>query len=370
LSGAPEQVSTPRPQETGLKEELERLDLTLRRVGLTGLLSQNGFDVDADIPNLPTAFVARRVFGRGGPPRVGFFCEYDALPELGHACGHNLIASASLVAGLALAKSVDANHGEVWVIGSPAEETFGGKISLLRGGRLKGLDAAMMFHPGPETRVLSVASAATEPTEIVFCAEQIPGLVYETPSNPVLAVVNLFQLLSAATSQFPDDVRSPGVIIEGGQRPNVIPARAVARFSFRAKSRPLLRRFMNEVIVCVRGAARDSGCSFSMRRFEAAYEPIVVNEAIGRICEEYLRDEGLAPSPALPKTLGAYDIGAVSRHIPVIHPIISRGFENLLTHTTEFRDAAGAAKGMECARVAARVLALTALRLYIPEGMA
>ncbi len=389
MSGAHEHVSAPRPQEMRLKEELERLDPTLRRVGrelferpelsgqetracslLTGLLSQAGFDVDAEIPNLPTAFLARRAFGHGGSPRVGFFCEYDALPGLGHACGHNLIASASLVAGLALAKSVDADRGEVWVIGSPAEETFGGKISLLRAGRLKGLDAAMMFHPGPVTRVRSVASAATEPTEVVFYAEQISGLVYETPPNPVLAVVNLFQLVSAAASQFPDDVRSPGIIMEGGERPNVIPARAVARFSFRARSRTLLRRFMNEVIICVRGAARVSGCSFSIRRFEAGYEPIVVNETIGQICEEYLRDEGLAPSPAPPKTLGAYDIGVVSRHIPVIHPIISRGFENILTHTAEFRDAAGSAKGMECARVAARVLAQTALRLLTPEGTA
>ena len=310
MSGAPEQVSAPRPPEMRLKEELERLDPTLRRVGqelferpelsgqetracslLTGLLSQNGFDVDADIPNLPTAFLARRTFGDGGSPRIGFFCEYDALPELGHACGHNLIASASLVAGLALAKSVDADNGEVWVIGSPAEETSGGKISLLRAGRLEGLDAAMMFHPGPETRVRSVASAATEPTEIVFYAEQIPGLTYETQPNPVLAIVNLFQSVSAAASRFPDDVRSPGVIIEAGERPNVIPARAVARFSFRAKSRVLLRRFMNEVIICVRGAARASGCSFSIRRFEAGYEPIVVNETIGRICEGYLKEE-------------------------------------------------------------------------------
>ena len=135
-------------------------------------LKKHGFETKLGVAGMETAFIARR--GKGTPV-IGVLSEYDALPGIGHACGHNLIASASLVAGLAVARSLDAERGEVWVIGSPAEETFGGKIVLLRSGRLKGLDAAMMFHPGPETRVCSVASVATEPTEIVFHSEQVPG---------------------------------------------------------------------------------------------------------------------------------------------------------------------------------------------------
>jgi len=383
LSGVPDQPSAPRALEKRLKEELERLDPTLRRVSrelfehpelsgeetracslLAGLLSQNGFDVDADIKDLPTAFVAKHSFGRGGPPRIGFFCEYDALPGLGHACGHNLIASASLVAGLALARSLDAERGEVWIVGSPAEETFGGKVVLLRLGQLRGLDAAMMFHPGPETRVCSLASVATEPTEIVFHSERVPGITNDGQSNPVLALVNLFQSISTAARRFGDNVSFPGVIIEGGERPNVIPVRTVARFSFRARRRILLRRLMREVFGCVRGAAGASGCSYSMRRYEAGYEPILVDETMGRICEEYLKDEGLTPLSAPPDVPGAYDIGNVSRHVPVIHPIISRGFEGVSTHTDEFRARAGSEQGIECAIVAAKVLALTALRLF------
>ncbi len=388
MSGTPEQPSAPRPLERRLKEELERFGPTLRRVSrelfehpelsgeetracslLAGLLSENGFDLDADIKDLPTGFVAKHSFGRGGSPRIGFFCEYDALPGLGHACGHNLIASASLVAGLALAKSLDAERGEVWVLGSPAEETFGGKIALLRLGRLKGLDAAMMFHPGPETRVRSVLSVATEPTEIVFHSEQVPGITTDSPSNPVLAVVNLFQSISTAARRFGDSVSFPGVIIEGGARPNVMPVKTVARFSFRARSRVLLRRFMSEVFRCVRGAARASGCSYSMRRYEAGYEPIIVNEAMARICEEYLKDEGLPALSAPPEAPGAYDIGNVSRQVPVIHPIISKGFEGVSTHTDEFRARAGSTEGIECAKVAAKVLALTALRLFISPDL-
>lgn len=383
MNGVPEQSFAPHPLEMRLKEELERLGPTLRSVSrelfehpelsgeetsacslLTELLSQSGFDVDADIAGLPTAFLAKRPFGTGGPPRIGFFCEYDALPGLGHACGHNLIASASLVAGLAVAKSLDAERGEVWVIGSPAEETFGGKVVLLRAGRLKGLDAAMMFHPGPETRVRSLISVATEPTEIVFHSEQVSGITDGGPSNPVLAVASLFQSISTVARRFGDDVSFPGVITEGGARPNVIPARSVARFSFRARSRVLLRRFMSEVSRCVRGAARASRCSYSMRRYEAGYEPILVNETMGRICEEYLKGEGLTPVTTPTLKPGAYDIGEVSREVLVIHPIISRGFEQISTHTNEFRVRAGSEEGIECAAIAAKVLALTALRLF------
>ncbi|MBN2208187.1 MAG: amidohydrolase [Candidatus Coatesbacteria bacterium] len=388
MSHDSEQPSSPRPQEERLREELERLDATLRRVSqelfehpelsgeerracalLAGLLSQDGFDVDASIADLPTAFLAKHSLRRGGSPRIGLFCEYDALPGLGHACGHNLIASASLVAGLALAKGLDAERGEVWVIGSPAEETFGGKVALLRSGRLKGLDAAMMFHPGPETRVRSLISVATEPTEIVFYSEHLEGLSNGFPSNPVLAVASLFQSIATAASRLAGDVRFPGVIIEGGERPNVVPVRTVARFSFRARSRTLLRRFMSEVLVCVRGAARTSGCSFSMRRYEAGYEPILVNETMGQICEEYLRGAGLAPLANPPEAPGAYDIGNVSRHIPVIHPIISKGFEGISTHTDEFRARAGSEEGIECAIVAARVLALTGMRLFTSSDL-
>ncbi|MBN1594168.1 MAG: amidohydrolase, partial [Candidatus Coatesbacteria bacterium] len=169
--------SSPSPCEERLKKELLRLDPILVQVAkelfehpelsgqescacsmLADQLSQVGFEVDVRIPGLPTAFVGKRALNGGGSPRIGFFCEYDALPGLGHACGHNLIAAASLVAGLALTEASESGRGEVWVIGSPAEETFGGKLSLMKSGRLEGLEAAMMFHPGPETRVLSVTS--------------------------------------------------------------------------------------------------------------------------------------------------------------------------------------------------------------------
>jgi len=329
---------------------------------LMGLLSESGFKVETNVANLATAFLARYSFGEGGHPKIGLFCEYDALPELGHACGHNLIASASLVAGLALAKSLNTPRGEVWVIGSPAEETFGGKVSLLRSGHLAGLDAAMMFHPGPETRVCSLRSVATAPTEIVFYPERIPGIAQEARPNPVLAVTSLFHAIPSAVSGL-SGVSFPGVILEGGRRPNLTPKRTVARFSFRARTKPLLRRLIHEVLRCVREASRGSGCSFSMRRYEAGYEPLLVNQTIGKVCERYLQDEGLVALSAPPEAPGAYDIGNVSRCIPVIHPVISRGFEGVLSHTEEFAARAGSKKGIQCAATAAKVLALTAYEL-------
>lgn len=381
MSVAGKPPSDSRLAASRLTDSLESLAPTLRRVSrklfedpelsgeesracslLMGLLSEGGFKVERNVANLATAFLARYSFGQGGHPQIGLFCEYDALPELGHACGHNLIASASLVAGLALAKSLNAPRGEVWVIGSPAEETFGGKVSLLRSGHLAGLDAAMMFHPGPETRVCSLRSVATAPTEIVFYPERIPGIAQDPGPNPVLAVAGLFQAIPSAVSGL-SGISFPGVILEGGKRPNLIPTRTVARFSFRAKTQPLLRRLMHEVLRCVRDAAHVSGCSFSMRRYEAGYEPLLVNQTIGKVCERYLRDEGLAALSAPPEAPGAYDIGNVSRFIPVIHPVISKGFEGVLSHTEEFAARAGSKKGIQCAATAAKVLALTALEL-------
>jgi len=378
-----------RPAASPLKDSLSSLAPTLRRVSrdlfenpelsgeeskacslLASLLSENGFKVEKNVANLATAFLARYAFGDGGHPQIGLFCEYDALPELGHACGHNLIASASLVAGLALAKGLDLPRGEVWVIGSPAEETFGGKVSLLRSGHLADLDAAMMFHPGPETRVCSLRSVATAPTEIVFYPERIPGIAQERRPNPVLAVASLFQSIQSVASGL-SGASCPGVILEGGRRPNLTPKRTVARFSFRAKTQPLLRRLMHEVLRCVREASRTSDCSFSMRRYEAGYEPLLVNQTIGKVCERYLQDEGLAVLSAPPESPGAYDIGNVSRCIPVIHPIINRGFEGVLTHTEDFAERAGSEEGIQCATLAAKVLALTAQELLTqPELLA
>ncbi|MBN1593386.1 MAG: hypothetical protein JW941_09110, partial [Candidatus Coatesbacteria bacterium] len=198
---------------------------------------------------------------------------------------------------------------------------------------------------------------------------KIGGLSYEMPPNPVMATVELFRAISTATREFPAEVRAPGVIIEAGERPNVIPPRAICRFSFRARTRSQLRQFMNSTADCVRIAARTTGCSFSMRRFEAGYEPIEVNEKMALVCEDYLSREGLSITQEPSMSFGAYDIGSLSRSIPVIHPIISRGFENLEAHTEAFRDAAGSLEGIECARIAARVLALTGLRVLLEPDL-
>ena len=120
---------------------------------------------------------------------------------------------------------------------------------------------------------------------------------------------------------------------------------------------------MHEVLQSVRDAARASGCSFSMCRYEAGYDPLLVNQTIGKVCERHLRDEGLAVLSAPPEAPGAYDIGNVSRCIPVIHPVISKGFEGVSSHTEEFAARAGSKKGIQCAVTAAKVLALTALEL-------
>jgi len=373
-----------------LIEELDKLQGTLQLVSselfehpelsgeekraaslLSDVLRRHGFQIEQSVGGLPTAFIAKCRLGTADSgPNVGLFCEYDALPGIGHACGHNLIAAASTVASIALCRALGGVlDGHVWVIGSPAEETFGGKITLLAANALDTLDAAMMFHPGPQTRVRSLTSMATEPTEIRFYQEDIPGKEHIAPPNPVHAMTTLFSALSMMAQRLDNRFHFSGVIVEAGERPNVIPRRSIGRFSFRAKDRPTLRILLKEVLQCVRGAARLAGCSFSICRYEPAFEPILVNQTIGKICERYLEQEGLKPNPSPPSTPGAYDIGNVSRRIPVIHPIISRGFDQINTHTDLFAKQAGSQEGLKCAKLGAKVLALTALSLFLDPNL-
>ncbi|MGH9786505.1 MAG: amidohydrolase, partial [Terriglobia bacterium] len=200
---------------------------------LQSLLREAGFQVTGGVAGLPTSFVAVRQ-GVSAGARIAFLAEYDALPGIGHACGHNLIAAASIGAGLSLARLADQLPGEVIVLGTPAEETVGGKCIMVREGVFDGIDAALMVHPGSEWRV-EVDSLACISLEVTFLGKEAHAVAWpEKGINALDALIQLFVGIEMLRKRLGRDVRMPGVILEGGQRPNIVPSRAVGHFTLRA----------------------------------------------------------------------------------------------------------------------------------------
>ncbi|UZQ82139.1 amidohydrolase [Thermoanaerobacter sp. RKWS2] len=194
-----------------------------------------GFLVN-EVEGLPTAFLAQKK-GKKPGPKVALLAEYDALPEIGHACGHNLIAAASFGAAAALGALDEELFGEVMLVGSPAEETDGAKVILVERGIFNDVDAAMMVHPGNRTTVYTT-SLAIEPLEFTYTGKAAHAAVApHLGINALDAVILLFNGINALRQQLRPDARIHGIITEGGYTPNIIPERAVARFYVRAKEK-------------------------------------------------------------------------------------------------------------------------------------
>src|SRR5882672_5542506 len=239
-------VARLRPSVEALSRSLHRrAELSLEEFESSRLvarfLEREGFTVRRGVAGLPTALLARRRLGRGGP-RLAFLAEYDALPGIGHACGHNLIGAAAAGAGAALGRTIRDLRGEVVVIGTPAEETIGGKAVLVDRGLFDGIDAALMFHPSTEDRVYTT-SLACHSLEVVFHGRAAHAVAApEQGINALDALIRLFVDLERLKRRLPREVRMPGIIAEGGKRANIVPDRAVGRFTLRARNLATLAR--------------------------------------------------------------------------------------------------------------------------------
>jgi amidohydrolase len=321
-----------------------------------------GLPVEKNLGGLPTAFRARA--GSGAGPRVAILAEYDALPEIGHACGHNLIAAGALGAFLALARQAEALGGTVDLVGTPAEEGGGGKIRLLDAGVFAGVDAAMMFHPFDRDLLAHVALAS------VWIEMRFKG----TPSHAALApwegqsaltaCLSTFHLIDSQRVHFRDGVRVHGWVTNGGQAVNIIPELAAAEFSVRAKDTVELARVRAIVERCARGAALACGVEVTVTQREG-YRDMVNNLSLARRFGVHLAALG-RPAPEGDDTVGAgsTDMGDVSHAVPSIHPwlaICNKG--ETTCHQHAFALCAGSERGQEAMLAAAKAMALTAADL-------
>ncbi len=330
-------------------------------------LEREGFKVRRGVAGLPTAFVARKRIGRGGP-RLAFLAEYDALPGIGHACGHNLIGAAAAGAGAALARALSDGPGEILVVGTPAEETIGGKVLMTERGVFRGVDCALMFHPSTENRVYTT-SLACHSLQVTFHGRSAHAVSSpERGINALDALIRLFIDVHRLRHRLPREVRMPGVIIEGGKRANIVPDRAVGRFTLRARDLPTLGRVEGRFREAVRAAARSTGARASIRSLDHRYAEMVTNRVLADLFKEELRRLGRKTVDAPRKKMGSLDMGNVSQVVPSIHPYVAIAPHSVPLHSRGFARLAGGPRGRAGLRAATRSLAMVGLRVISDHG--
>ncbi len=363
-----------------LRPELERVGRDIhanpeigyeenRAVGwLTALLREHGFEVEVGVANTPTAFVATRRSGPG--PTVAFLSEYDALRGLGHGCGHNLIATASAGAGIALADQLDRLAGRVQVIGTPAEEGGGGKIRLIRGGIFKDVDAAMMFHPDTRTQVLHWALAVTHMHfEFTGRAAHASGDP-EKGINALDAFVLAYNGISMLRQHIKDGSRLHGFLIEGGTAPNIVPDKTRGEFLVRAREAAYMLELVQKVKNIFQAAALATGCSVKLTFDEDPYTDLRNNGVLAGLFEANLRRIGIEPVDGVPwENAGSTDMGNVSHVVPGLHPTLGIAPADVAGHSQAFLEASGSARGYQAMSDAAKALAMTGADLLAEPAL-
>ena len=341
---------------------------------LTSYLAAEGFAVERAAYGMPTAFKA--VAGSGGPT-IAVLCEYDALPGIGHACGHNLIAISGLAAGLAIKETLADGKGTVVVLGSPAEEGGGGKVVLIERGAFEGIDAAMMLHPSPrDSAYMNVLAIDHVKVEYFGHNAHAAAAPWEGV-NALDAMIAGFNAVALMRQQILPSDRVHGVITGGGLKPNIIPDYTSAEFYIRSRSRAELDKLRTKIHGCFEGAATSTGCTVKVAVPEGQrpYSDMIANDVLAKAYTDNLATFGLklpSKQAVLSGPGGSTDMGDVSYVVPSIHPMfgipVTHGAGN---HTPGFTACAATPEAHENTLRAAKALAMTAIDLYSrPELLA
>ena len=303
---------------------------------LVEFLAASGFEVEYPAYGLATAFAAR-VGSRG--PMVAICAEYDALPGVGHACGHNIIATAAAGAGHALAALAEDLGVRVTILGTPAEEKFGGKVDLIQAGAFDDVAAAMMIHPAPtdvvDPTVIAVAHIDVHYHGKAAHASAYPQLGINALDAAVQAYVNASTLRQHI---YPTD-KIHGIIVEGGEAPNVVPDYTRSSWYVRAKDRDRLDELLPRVLACFEGAATATGCTVEIESVGHTYDDLVSNPVMTDLFAQNSLGLGrpLARGHTLPSSqTGSTDMGNVSKIVPSIHPMLGIGCLPAVNHQKEF----------------------------------
>jgi amidohydrolase len=329
---------------------------------LTEFLAAQGFAVERGVGGVDTAF--RATIDNGEGPTIAILCEYDALPAIGHACGHNVIAASGAGAGAALARVRDRlPRGRILVVGTPAEEGGGGKVRLIEAGVFKNVDAAMMVHGWDQwighQDLLGIARVSFEFAGKAAHAAADPW----EGVNALDAVIQTFNNVGMLRQQIRPDARIHGIVTNGGAAANIIPEAASALFYVRAAQLDYMWELYRRVVACAEGAARATGCTLTLVENKTAYEPMKRNDTLLGVFRANLQALGAAESPERRDRLGSSDVGNVSQVIPAIQPLVKIAPDGTPIHSRAFEAAAAAPLARQGLLIAAKSMAMTTFDL-------
>jgi amidohydrolase len=335
---------------------------------LTEVLEREGLPVTRGARGIATAFEAHA--GESGPT-VAVLCEYDALPEVGHACGHNVIAAAGLGAGLAAAALADELGGRVAILGTPAEEGGGGKVFLLDAGAFDGVEAALMVHPA-DADLVAMDVIAVQQAFVTYQGRAAHAAAFPHRGRNALDALVLGYMNVAALRQHITPVeRIHGVITHGGDKPNVVPSYTRAEWMVRSPTVPRLEALKERFVACLEAGAQAAGCTVDIEWQDPMYADMVDNQAIG---ERYRANAARLgrkvddPSPDR-RVVGSTDMGNVSYAMPSIHPMIQVAPPGVPIHTPDFAGYAGGPEGDRAVIDGAKALAFTVADLWLDDAL-
>jgi amidohydrolase len=335
---------------------------------LSSAVERHGIAAQRGAFGLQTAYAAE--FGNG--PTIAILSEYDALPGIGHACGHNIIATAGFGAAMALSKLNGRLPGRVRYLGTPAEERFGGKELMAREGAFERVDAAMMIHPS-NLNLITMPCIAICDVEAVFHGRAAhASAVPHRGLNALDAVVTAYQAIAQLRQHIRNTDRIHGIITEGGLAPNIVPERAACRFYVRAADAHELADLKPRVQACFEAGALATGCRVEMRWGDSHYLDLKTNWPMAQAYEKNAAALGreFFPIKELPSGYaGSTDMGNVSHRVPSIHPCLGVAPMNVIIHNAEFARHAVSEKGDQAVIDGAKSLAMTALDLMADASM-
>lgn len=336
---------------------------------LCDTLEQHGFAVERGVGGLATAFRAE-ARGVAAGPTIALVAEYDALPEIGHACGHNIIGTAAVAAGVGVRAVMGELPGRVVVIGAPAEEGGGGKVILVERGVFADVDAALMVHPSTYTVVNRGSLASMRLTTEFIGKASHAAASPEDGINALEAVILTFNNINALRLHLKSDARVHGIITHGGTAVNIIPDHAMAVFSVRAATQGYADAVMRRVVQCAEAAGSATGARLNWT-VTPGYAAMIPNASLGRLFADNWRALGVEVRDTLPdERMGSTDFGNVSQVTPAIHPYIAIAPPDTAGHTIEFREASLSPAGDAGLINAAKAMAMTTIDLLADPELA
>ena len=348
---------------------------TWSSVYLTEKMRSYGFEVTMPYGGLDTAFRAEMKCSEG--PKIAFLAEYDALPGYGpqhdqnaHACGHNWIAATTLGAAVILSKMKEMIRGTIVLIGTPAEETVGGKCDLVNAGCFDDIDAAIQMHLGAENNI-NVVSLAMDSLQFDFTGKAAHAACYPHLGINALDAVQLtFAGINALRQHMQSDARVHGIVTDGGAAANIVPESASCQFYIRAKKRAYLMELTERIINCAKGAALMTGAELKYHNFENSYDDLVYHEGLRQLLKQNLIDLGVSNFvPESNEASGSTDIGNVSHACPTVYCEIETGAcPSVYAHNEDFLDYVHGSNADNSLHTSIKAMAYTAFQVFMePE---